>query len=332
VLKGLAIGGALAASGTRLASARSHAGLNAQTASATLSLYETARAYLETLAGNRSKALVAYSDALRTDWHWFPPANYTRREGVPLLNMNAPQREAALALLRSATTQIGFDKALAIMSLQKDLGRDDGAYFFSVYGEPSKTSVWGFGVEGHHLSLNYTVTGERIIGAPLFLGASPTRVLSGPRKGLQAMKVEEESARTLMRSLSDSLRRDAIFAQRTPGDTISRNAVTVKAPAPAGIRGAQMNAEQRTLALTLVEAYTALMPDAIASAQRKSAAAEIETLRFAWAGSLNPGERYYYRLQGAGWMIDHDNSRDSGKHIHSQWREFATDFGGGTAR
>jgi hypothetical protein len=290
---------------------------------------DAARAFLESLGRDRAKATLKLDDAARTDWHWFPPQNFSRREGVPLAAMSAKQKDAALALLRSLTTQTGYDKALAIMSLQKDLGRDDGAYFFSVFGEPSATGAWAVGVEGHHLSLNYAINGATVSAAPVFLGASPTRVLSGPRKDLRALRVEEDAARSLVRSLSPALQREALFAALTPGDTISRNAVSVKPPALVGIRGEQMNAEQRALALSLVDAYCAVLPEAVAKARRERAQAEFASVRFGWAGSLNAGERYYYRLQGAAWMIDHDNSRDGGKHIHSQWREFRGDFGVG---
>jgi hypothetical protein len=288
---------------------------------------KAALAFLDTLGADRAKAALALNAPARTDWHWFPPANFTRREGVPLAAMTATQREAALALLRSLTTQTGFDKTLAIMSLQLELGREDDAYFFSVYGPPSDSAAWAVGIEGHHLSLNYSIRGTRLIAAPVFLGAAPTRVESGPRKGLQAMRIEEENARALMRSLSPALQREALFASNTPGDTISRNAVSVRAPARVGVTGKQLNAEQRALLLTLVDAYTEAMPEAVAKTRRTQASSEIESLRFGWAGSLKPGERYYYRVQGASWMIDHDNSRDSGRHIHSQWREFQGDFG-----
>jgi hypothetical protein len=35
----------------------------------------------------------------------------------------------------------------------------------------------------------------------------------------------------------------------------------------------------------------------------------------------------YYRLQGRTFLLEFDNSRNSGTHIHSVWRDFEHDFG-----
>jgi hypothetical protein len=36
---------------------------------------------------------------------------------------------------------------------------------------------------------------------------------------------------------------------------------------------------------------------------------------------------HYYRLQGPTFLLEFDNSRNSGTHIHSVWRDFERDFG-----
>ena len=35
----------------------------------------------------------------------------------------------------------------------------------------------------------------------------------------------------------------------------------------------------------------------------------------------------YYRLQGPTFLLEFDNSRNGGTHIHSVWRDFERDFG-----
>ena len=59
-----------------------------------------------------------------------------------------------------------------------------------------------------------------------------------------------------------------------------------------------------------------------ASSERASA-----RTRFGWAGSTRPGVPHYYRLQGPTFLLEFDNSRNSGTHIHSVWRDFERDFG-----
>jgi hypothetical protein len=36
---------------------------------------------------------------------------------------------------------------------------------------------------------------------------------------------------------------------------------------------------------------------------------------------------HYYRLQGPTFVLEFDNSRNEGTHIHSVWRDFERDFG-----
>jgi hypothetical protein len=62
---------------------------------------------------------------------------------------------------------------------------------------------------------------------------------------------------------------------------------------------------------------------ALARVQR----AGIARTRFGWAGSTRPGVPHYYRLQGPTFLLEFDNSRNSGTHIHSVWRDFERDFG-----
>ena len=53
---------------------------------------------------------------------------------------------------------------------------------------PSQTGTWGYRVEGHHLSQNYTVVGGKVIDGPSFFGANPAEVRQGPRKGLRVWR------------------------------------------------------------------------------------------------------------------------------------------------
>ena len=52
-----------------------------------------------------------------------------------------------------------------------------------------------------------------------------------------------------------------------------------------------------------------------------------DNLSFAWAGSTEPGQRHYFRIQGPTLLIEHDNTQGNGNHIHSAWRNPADDFG-----
>jgi hypothetical protein len=124
------------------------------------------------------------------------------------------------------------------------------------------------------------------------------------------------------------LRARAIVASETPGDTISRNAIEVSPFAEEGLRFAELPQQALDDLRAAIAEYLSVLPPATAQGelQRLSQTA-LDQMSFAWAGSENPGEKYYWRVQTSGFVIEHDNSRDNAQHIHSVWRSFADDFG-----
>src|SRR6058998_2263587 len=110
----------------------------------------------------RAQATYKFDDDQRFDWHFIPKP----RKGLPLREMTTHQTKLAHALLSAGLSQRGYIKAVTIMSLEdilkqmeagKGPGRDPEGYFFTIFGEPSSTATWGYRVEGHHISQNYTV-------------------------------------------------------------------------------------------------------------------------------------------------------------------------------
>jgi hypothetical protein len=80
--------------------------------------------------------------------------------------------------------------------------------------------------------------------------------------------------------------------------------------------------------LEIIRTYVANHPEATArDALTRIQRAGIGRTRFGWAGSVRPGLPHYYRLQGPTFLLEFDNSRNSGTHIHSVWRDFERDFG-----
>ena len=112
-------------------------------------------------------------------------------------------------------------KATSIMSLEdvlilQEIGgsrwrRDPDGYFFSIFGQPSETGVWGFRVEGHHVSQNFTFVNGKVIDSPSFFGTNPAEVKSGPRKGMRVLSREEDLARTLLHALTPAQQSVAIL-------------------------------------------------------------------------------------------------------------------------
>ena len=57
------------------------------------------------------------------------------------------------------------------------------------------------------------------------------------------------------------------------------------------------------------------------------AAEDWNAITFSWAGATKKLKAHYYRIQGANFLIEYDNSQNNGNHIHAVWREFKGDFG-----
>jgi hypothetical protein len=295
----------------------------------------------------RQKMSFPIDAAERTRWN-FIPTNMFPRQGVPLKEMTEPQRNLANDLLRTALSQRGFAVATSIMNDLEAILRDTEAaaraakgqttggqvrdpqlYFFSVFGTPAAKGTWGWRVEGHHISLHFTVAnGATVVSAPTFFGSNPAEVREGPKKGYRALDKEQDAGRALVMALDETQRKTAIFAATAPNDIITMTAVTTDPLQPEGLAAAAMTPKQRELLMQLIDAYTSEMTaDTAAERLAEIKKAGTEKITFAWAGPVEPGERHYYRVQGPTFLIEFDNTQNNGNHIHSVWRDFESDFG-----
>jgi hypothetical protein len=298
-----------------------------------------ARAFLASLSpAQRARASFPFGGAERTRWHWTVPTSVPRN-GLPLGQMSIRQRRVALGLLRASTSRAGYAKALDIMSLQGVLQRmttgiddpfDADRYFVSIFGRPGNRA-WGWRLEGHHLSRNFTIVGDTLVTEPFFLGAWPTRAGTAYRtivRGERAMRREEDAAREIVLSVDGRLRRRVIFSSESLTDHVTQNAVRVKPLDPVGVLAANLPSAAQRRVLEIVRTYIANHPaEAARRALDRVERGGMARIRFGWAGSLRPGEPHYYRLQGPTFLLEFDNSRNSGTHIHSVWRDFERDYG-----
>lgn len=279
------------------------------------------------------KARFAFADDERQNWHFIPKP----RNGLPLREMTPTQRHLASALLSAGLSQRGYIKASTIMSLEdvlRILEKDDGErrnpekYYFSLFGDPSPKGIWGFRIEGHHLSLNYTLVNGKVTGSPNFLGANPAEVRQGPRKGLRVLAAEEDLGRELLSSLTPEQKAVAIVTREAYNDILtgpSRKAALEGQPP--GLPAAKLNPRQRTLLRSVIEEYIFNLPEDAAQARLALLQRAGDNLHFAWAGVEERGGPHYYRIQAPEFLIEYDNTQNNANHIHSVWREFKGDWG-----
>ncbi len=302
----------------------------------------------------KQKAQFAFDSDERLHWHFIPtgpaPGAFPRN-GLTIKEMTAAQRALAHALLKAGLSQRGYLTATQIMELETTLGaieaaaaasapagtpaarvtftRDPERYFWSVFGTPTARGTWGWRVEGHHVSLQFTiVNGAVTVSAPTFFGSNPAEVREGDKKGLRVLGFQEDPARALVESLDPSLRARAVISATAPNDIVTMVKVPVEPLSPPGVALSDLSAAQRSAVMGLVEAYAAQMaPDVAALRMEKLRKAGTDAITFAWAGDVERGRKHYYRIQGPTFLIEYDNTQGNGNHVHSVWRDFAGDFG-----
>ncbi len=295
---------------------------------------DAAKAFLASLdPEQRARATFQFQDEERFDWHYIPK----ERKGLPLKDMTPPQKHLAHALLSAGLSQRGYIKAVSIMSLDDVLRilehgtgpvRDSERYFFSIFGEPSETGTWGFRVEGHHISQNFTIVNGKVQVAPSFFGANPAEVREGPRKGLRVLAHEEDLGRAFIQALTPEQKKTAIVNKDAPGEILT--AATRKAALkgePSGIAASKLTAQQRELLQNLLDEYCNNVPEQVAQAREELIKKAGNNLYFAWAGGEQVGQPHYYRIQAPAFLIEYDDTQNGANHIHTVWRDFEGDFG-----
>jgi hypothetical protein len=317
--------------------------LNSQRATdrAAAAMTTAATKFLEGLTPElRQKAGLPLESEDRTRWHYVPTTQFPR-QGAPIKEMNESQRKLAHDLLKAGLSERGYTTATAIMQLDAvlkeleiaggrgGLSRDPEMYFFTVFGTPASKAAWGWRVEGHHVSLHFTIGGGSIVvAAPSFFGSNPAEIREGPRKGFRALALEQDAGRALVMALDESQRTAATINAVAPNDIVTTTAVKVDPLSPVGVSASAMTPKQRELLMQVIEAYTSHMAaDTAAERLNQLRKAGVEKIAFAWAGPIEPGKQHYYRVQGPTFLIEFDNTQNNGNHIHSVWRDFSGDFG-----
>jgi hypothetical protein len=316
---------------------------------------QTAQGFLASLsAEQRSLAQIDYNDGKRSAWHFIPMES---RKGLPLRDMNDQQRTAAMGLMASLLSESGFRRAVDIMAYEAILlelegpaqakRRDYRKFYFSIYGNPEPNAPWGVSIEGHHLSVNMTYEGDRIVDStPQFFGVNPAKLLrdfetpdplkSGDKKkytaGTRLLLPEEQAAYELLGSLSKDQQAKAIFQSDCPEDIQWPGEPQPKVAAAVGIVSSELNADQQKKLRAILDAYFSTMPKVVAQDRLKL----IEQnnggkIHFGWAGGTDPKEQHFIRIQGPTFIAElcnfqTDPQGTTANHIHSVWRDLTGDF------
>lgn len=292
----------------------------------------------------KKKATYPFDSDERTRWNFVPLQDRDKRptrKGVRFEELTDAQKTDALELLRAGLGIKGFEQATAIMSLETILAdlekngqnvRNPNWYFVTVFGDPSSTGKWGWRVEGHHLSVNFTLDrGQVESPTPLFFGANPAEIMSGPRKGFRTLPGVDDYAKELIAALDADQQKVARQPKEFP-----EVVANTKAPVgtPVGLPAGKMTAAQKAVLWKLLEEYANRLPPDLAAAELKRVRdAGVDRVHFAYCvEDQKPGKPHTYRVQGPTFVIEFldiqaDSANNPANHIHSVWRRLPADFG-----
>lgn len=316
---------------------------------------ETALGFLALLGKDQTNAArIPYVDDRRSQWHFIPMES---RKGLPLREMNAAQREAAFGLMASLLSEDGFRRAVDIMAYEAILlelegpaqakRRDYQKFYFAIYGNPDPNELWGASVEGHHLSINLTFQGDRIVDStPQFFGVNPATlrrdfetpdpILGSGKlpfaKGKRLLLPEEGAAFALLQSLDPSQRSRAIFSDTCPDDIQWPGEPQPVPATPVGLPASELNESQQKQLTAILDAYFTTMPKAVAEERwQLLRRGGVDGIHFGWAGGSAAGEQHFVRLHGPSFIAElcnfqTDPEGNRANHIHSVWRDLTGDF------
>ena len=297
-----------------------------------------ALALMNSLDVNQKSAIsFSYYDGERIFWY-YPPMN---RHGLLLRDMNEEQRKLAYALMATGLTEDSNRKAQLIIDHESVLGpleqerglvtfvRDPLLYSWTIFGDPATDAEpWGWRVEGHHVSLHYSVWGDRVLSmTPFFFGANPAEVPKGPKQGLRILGDSQDIALELMDSLDAGQKTRATIYDEAPADIITFNSSRASLPKEEGLPATAMSGTQREMLMTLASEYVTRIRSDLAQ-EKLTALREggLEKIHLAWGGPVDRTQPHYYRLHGGDFVVEYDNRQNGANHIHSVLRDVNNDF------
>ncbi len=271
------------------------------------------------------------------DWNYFGGGEFIK-PGLRLEQMTTAQKNATWNILAAVLSPSGLRKAKNVMLLQDILAaqgngrgvRSSQRFSIAIFGEPGPTGTWGVRLEGHHLSLSFSVKNNQLISVtPAAFAALPNRVMSGPHRGLNTLQGEEKLARQLQADLAPRLRARAQRSDRKLRNILSYAGREHANTRKVGVAAADMTSGQREILRKLVQTY-AVDPyvGSLAAAQAKRLKLNDEAaIHFAWYGPNITEKSFGYRVIGDRFVIELGCIDQRAQHLHPIYHDLDTTLG-----
>ena len=297
--------------------------------------------------------MLSFTDTARLKWNNLP-VGLRARAGTSIGSMNDEQRKLVHRVLSASLSSQGYLKATSIMHLDDLLNRyydtlyykkeiDDPTYemmrkllwshknyFFAFFGDPAG-HTWGYKLEGHHLSINFTFVNDQLSVTPFFIGTDPAEYPTSEYAGWRVLGQEEDLGIKLINLLSSSQQKEATMSSAVPEDIITAAESGKRLTTDWGIKGAKMNPTQKSVLQYIIREFVFNMEyDKAVREYDKILKAGVDQIYFGWIGQYDEKLPHYYVLNGPTFLIEFDNNggpRRGANHIHAIWREKGNEYG-----
>ncbi|MEI7735749.1 MAG: DUF3500 domain-containing protein [Ferruginibacter sp.] len=301
----------------------------------------------------KRSGVLRFDDTARLKWNNLP-VGLRARVGTSIGNMTEDQRRIVHRILSASFSSQGYLKATSIMHLDDLLNRFTDSllyrkeindttfkflrsllwshknYFFAFFGQPAD-SIWGYKLEGHHLSVNFTFVKDKLSVTPFFIGTDPAEYPNSEYAGWRVLGQEEDLGIKLIHLLSADQQKKAIMTKEVPKDIITAAESGKRLVDNWGILGADMNKEQKAVLQYIIREFVFnLEYDKAVIEYEKIIKAGVDKIYFGWIGETEEKKAHYYVLNGPTFIIEFDNNggpRKAANHIHAIWREKGNEYG-----
>ncbi|KAJ9602185.1 hypothetical protein H2200_013305 [Cladophialophora chaetospira] len=263
------------------------------------------------------------------EWRaWMNPEIYISRHGVRLEEVSENVVEAIHALLRASLSEAGYYKAYGCMKVNHFLGEvvngrkvcNVNSYNFSLFGRPSIIEPWGWQLFGHHFVINCFVLGTQMVVTPVFMGAEPNVIDSGPYEGTELFTDQEQTALKLITSLDEeTLSRVRIFKE-LQGDEYPKErwhpadqrhlggAFHDNREIPyEGALVTSLSPAQQELIRSLLSLSLNYLPKGALRAKMGEIDSHWSQTYFAWIGHFTREDGFYYKVHSPVVMLEFDH-------------------------
>lgn len=246
----------------------------------------------------KSNAMYAIDDSRRPNWSNLPAGILDfERNGARLGVLSDEQVRGVFQFLAAALSADGYRTVVEVVGADEVLSHTERAghfawtdenYWLAFFGDPSESRKWGWQFGGHHLGVNFTLSGDRVCMSPTFAGVEPASYLSSGSI-IAPLAPQLEAGIDLINALSPVERTKCMVDDR-PEEVWTGAGKDGFVPELEGSRVGDWSACQQNMLRDMIPMWLGMMDDASMGARMAEIEADMDDIYFGWHG-VTDGKR-----------------------------------------